>query len=175
MNFAIEELDKNIHDRHSFDCGISELNTFLKAHANQNQLKNISRSYVAVSQGSEQHSEITPKIIAGYYTLSSGQIFMEQLPSTVKVKLPKYPVPIARIARLAVNKSHQGQGVGGYLLHHACINILAVSKKMGIFAVVVDAKNDNAKLFYKNYGFMELQNSTFTLFLPTDTISEAKN
>lgn len=171
MNLTIEELDKNVHDRHSFDCGISELNTFLKVHANQNQLKNISKSYVAVSQ----QNEITPKIITGYYTLSSGQIFMEQLPDAIKTKLPKYPVPIARIARLAVNKTHQRQGIGSYLLHHACITILAAAKKIGIFAVVVDAKNDNAKLFYKNYGFMELQTSTFTLFLPIDTINEAEN
>ena len=141
MNFTIEVLNKNLHDRDSFDCGIDELNNFLKLHANQNQQKNISKSYVAVPQDNINH----PKTIAGYYTLSSGHITLSQLSETIQRSLPKHPVPIARIGRLAVHKTHHRQGVGGYLLHNALTNILNISQKIGIYAVVVDAKNNIAK------------------------------
>lgn len=169
MNLIAEQLNTALHDRNSFDCGVNELNIFLKQHANQNQLKNMSKTYVAVVAVSPDDH----KKIYGYYTLSAGHIQGDQLPESIKSKLPKYPIPIARIGRLAVDKDYKGQGIGGFLLHHAFTNVLNVADKMGIFAVVVDAKNDNAKAFYKNYGFSALQDSELTLFLSVDTIKSA--
>lgn len=170
MDLITEQLDKNDHNRNAFDCEIDELNAFLKLHANQNQSKNISTTYVAVSPIDFEN----PKAIYGYYTLASGQINCDQLPATVKAKLPKHPVPIARIGRLAVDKNYKKKGVGGFLLHNALTTILTISKKIGTFAVVVDAKNHAAKAFYKNYGFIELQDSALTLFLPVKTIESIK-
>lgn len=86
---------------------------------------------------------------------------------------PKYPIPIARIGRLAVDKNHKGQGIGGFLLHDAFSNVLKIADNLGICAIVVDAKNDNAKTFYENYGFTALQDSELTLFLLVDTIKSA--
>jgi GNAT superfamily N-acetyltransferase len=169
MDLIIEQLNANLHDRQSFDCGVDELNLFLKQHANQNQSKNISKTYVAVVAVSADD----PKKIYGYYTLSAGHIECGQLPDNVKAKLPRYPLPIARIGRLAVDKEHKGQGIGGFLLHNAFINVLSVADKMGVFAVVVDAKNKDAKSFYLNYGFTELQDPGLTLFLPISTIKSA--
>lgn len=169
MNLIIEQLNADLHDRRSFDCGVDELNIFLKQHANQNQSKNISRTYVAVVAVSAGDH----KKIYGYYTLSAGHIPGDQLPETVKAKLPKYPIPIARIGRLAVDKECKGQGVGGFLLHDAFSNILNIANKMGVFAVVVDAKNENAKAFYEHYGFTELQELERTLFITIDTIKSA--
>lgn len=169
MDLITELLDKNLHNRNLFDCEVGELNAFLKSHANQNQVKNISKTYVAISSFDVENS----KPIYGYYTLSSGQINCDQLLSNIKSKLPKHPVPIARIGRLAVDKNYKGQGVGGFLLHDALTRILNISKKMGIFAVIVDAKDNNAKTFYEYYGFAELQNSGLTLFLPVSTIESA--
>jgi ribosomal protein S18 acetylase RimI-like enzyme len=169
LDLITEQLNTALHDRSSFDCGVNELNAFLKQHANQNQSKNISTTYVAVvAVSSEDH-----KKIYGYYTLSAGHIQCDQLPKDIKSKLPKYPIPIARIGRLAVDNDHQGQGIGGFLLHDAFTNVLNIADKMGVYAVVVDAKNDDAKAFYKKYGFNELQDSELTLFLPTDTIKSA--
>ena len=166
MDLIIAELNKERHDRDSFDCGIDALNFFLKLHASQNQVKNISRSYVAVSPDDAKNS----KAVVGYYTITAGQIDCAQLPTSVRTKLPKHPVPIARIARLAVDKKHHGQGVGGHLLYDALIRILELAGKIGIFAVVVDAKNDSARMFYKKYGFSELEDSQLTLFLPIETV-----
>lgn len=166
MNFISEPLDKCHHDRASFDCGVSALNDFLKSYASQNQSKNIARTYVAVLP-----EEIkSPKTIYGYYTLSSGQINFDQLPESTKSKLPRYPVPVARIGRLACDKHLRGQGVGEFLLRDALINILEISERIATFAVIVDAKNDNAKSFYEKYGFTALQDSELTLFLAVDTI-----
>lgn len=169
MDLIIEQLNIDLHDRKSFDCGVSELNIFLKQHANQNQSKNISKTYVAVVAVSVENS----KKIYGYYTLSAGHIQCDQLPEAVKSKLPKYSIPIARLGRLAVDKESKGQGVGGFLLHDALSNVLNIADKMGLFAVVVDAKNSDAKAFYQYYGFTELQESELTLFLTIDTIKLA--
>lgn len=166
MDLIIEQLNTSLHDRKSFDCGVDELNIFLKQHANQNQSKNMSQTYVAVSV--DDH-----KKIYGYYALSAGHLECDQLPETVKAKLPKYPIPIAHIGRLAVDKDYKGQGIGGFLLHDAFTNVLSIADKMGVFAVVVDAKNDDAKSFYGIYGFTELQDSELTLFLPLSTIKSA--
>lgn len=169
MDLIIEQLNTSLHDRKSFDCGVDELNIFLKQHANQNQSKNMSKTYVAiVAVSAGDH-----KKIYGYYTLSAGHIECDQLPEIVKTKLPKYPIPIARIGRLAVDKDYKGQGIGGFLLHDAFINVLSITDKMGVFAVIVDAKNDDAKSFYRSYGFTELQDSGLTLFLPITTIKLA--
>lgn len=169
MDLIIEQLNTSLHDRKSFDCGVDELNIFLKQHANQNQSKNMSKTYVAVvAVSADDH-----KKIYGYYTLSAGHLECNQLPETVKATLPKYPIPIARIGRLAVDKDYKGQGIGGFLLHDAFTNVLSITDKMGVFAVVVDAKNDDAKSFYGNYGFAELQDSELTLFLPISTIKSA--
>ena len=169
MDLIIAPLNPTLHDRKSFDCGVDELNYFLKHHANQNQIKNISKTYVAIVAVSAEN----PHKIYGYYTLSAGHIESDQLPETIKSKLPKYPILIARIGRLAVDKNHKNQGIGGFLLHDALTNVLNIADKVGVFAVVVDAKNDDAKSFYKNYGFIPLQNSGLTLFLPLDTIKSA--
>lgn len=169
MDLLIEQLDTALHDRKSFDCGVDELNIFLKQHANQNQIKNISKTYVAVVAV----SAVNHKKIYGYYTLSAGNILCDELPEPVESKLPKYPIPIGRIGRLAVDKEHKGKGIGGFLLHDALTNILNIAEKMGVFAIIVDAKNDDAKSFYKKYGFTELQNSELTLFLTIETIKSA--
>jgi len=169
MNLIIEQLNTSLHDRKYFDCGVDELNNFLKQHVNQNQSKNISKTYVAiVAVSADDH-----KKIYGYYTLSAGHIECDQLPEIVKTKLPKYPIPIARIGRLAVDKDYKGQGIGGFLLHDVFTNVLSIADKMGVFAVIVDAKNNDAKSFYANYGFTELQDSELTLFLPITTIKSA--
>lgn len=169
MDLCIEPLEAVSHDRHSFDCGVSELNIFFKQHANQNQLKNLSKTYVAVTKPSSGKN----KLVYGFYTLSAGQIHFDQLPVAIKSKLPKYPVPIVRLGRLAVDVNYRGVGIGALLLHSAFRQVLAVASKIGLFALVVDAKNEKAVSFYRSYGFIQLQDVTQTLYLPISTLEAA--
>ncbi|GAB4223495.1 MAG: acetyltransferase [Gammaproteobacteria bacterium] len=159
--YTIEALQKQHHREH-FDCGTTALNQFIQTYARQNQKSNISKTYVA--------SPIKPpKNIMGFYTLASGQIAHNELPTTLKH--PRYPVSIARLVRLAVDKEYQGNGLGGHLLYDALTKIKNVADVIGIFAVVVDAKDKAAQKFYQHYEFLPLQNSELTLFLPMSTIN----
>lgn len=161
----VETLDKS-HNREIFDCGIDELNIFLKRYARQNQANSISNTFVAVNKS---EAKTTKKNILGFYTLASGQIDASSLPN--KQKHPAYPVSIARLARLAVDLNHQNKGIGGYLLFDAINKIRAAADLIGIFAIVVDAK-ESAKSFYEHYRFIELSNSPCTFFLPMETIKK---
>ena len=129
------------HDRASFDCGEPLLNTYLKQFARQHAKKNISKTFVLLSTDS-------PDKIIGFYTLSTGGIVREQLSLPDRYKLPNYPIPIARIGRLAVDKSVQGQGLGEELLKNALHRCVTLSKEIGLYGVVVDAKHEKAKAFY---------------------------
>jgi len=164
MEIKIEPLER-FHNRNDFDCGNKKLNDFLKKYSFQNQKNNISKTFITVDAGSS-----IAKNIAGFYTLSSGQINFDVLPKGVKH--PKYPVSIARIARLAVDVKYQGNGVGGFLLYDALQKIKAVSQVVGIFAIVVDAKDAKAKSFYERYGFVSLQDSDLTLCLPMKVVDQ---
>src|SRR3990167_214948 len=166
MDILVEPLDKT-HRRADFDCGVHELNEFLKRYARQNQKNSISKTYVAVSEMDAQKND---KEVLGFYTLSSGHVDYDALPK--QIKHPKYPVSIARLARLATDLKHQGKGVGGYLLYDALKKISAASQIIGIFSVVVDAKDTEAKKFYARYGFLQLEEKELTLFLPVDTINK---
>ena len=115
MTLIIEPLDKCLHERNVFDCGVEELNKYLKNHAGQNQQNNISKIFVAVTDG----LYLIPKPILGYYTLSAGHILWDQLPDKLKQRLPKYPIPIARIGRLARDLTYRGTGIGEFLLYDA--------------------------------------------------------
>jgi ribosomal protein S18 acetylase RimI-like enzyme len=112
-----------------------------------------------------------PKVVIGYYTLSTLSIELNQIPEKLARKLPKHPVPAALIGRLAVNNAAQGQGVGKMLLADAIKRTLAVSDQIAIYAMVVDAINDNAKRFYEQFGFKRLSDDRPRLFLPLKSIS----
>lgn len=169
MEIKIERLGRH-HDRRQFSCGAKELDDFLKQYAFQNQKNHISKTFVAVEDAQVAANEKNEKEVLGFYTLSTGQIHFDRLPKGVKH--PKYPVSIARLARLAVDLTCQGKGVGGALLHDALEKIKAVSQVMGIFAVVVDAKDAEAKSFYERYGFVSLEETDWTLFLPMKVIDQ---
>lgn len=159
--WRIELLDKQ-HQRDRFDCGEESLNTFLGDHAGQNARRDISRTYVVVAEGSV--------LVAGYYTLSSGSVTFADLPDDLSKRLPKYPVPTAHLGRLAVDRQHQGQGLGGILLVDALKRVCNLADRIGIHAVTVHALNDSAKRFYEAHGFLPLRDDPFHLFLPMATI-----
>lgn len=146
--------------REDFDCGVEALNTYLRHYARQNHEKNIARTFVAV---------VDDNRVRGYYSLASAGIEFGSLPADRAKRLPKYPIPAVRIARLAVDRVFQGKGLGARLLIDALKRVLAVSAEIGVYVVLVDAKNDQAKAFYRRYGFIDFADEPKTLFLALDT------
>lgn len=162
MKLVIGSLERH-HDRLDFDCGESALNTFLQRLARQQSDRDFSRTYVATAPGESR--------VRGFYALSSASVSFEHWPTDLK--LPRYPVPVARIGRLAVDLREQGSGIGAALLQHALHVVAQLAQQIGLFAVVVDAKNEAAASFYMRYGFTRLPEQTMTLFLTTDVVRRA--
>ncbi len=148
------------HDRSSFQCGVDALDDYLKKRAKQDVKRRISRVFVAVEPGG------SPATIEGYYTLSTLSIELNQLPEELAHKLPKHPIPAALIGRLAVNQQAQGAGIGKMLLVDAIKRTLAVSDEIAIYAMVVDAIDEQAERFYRLFGFTHLCVGSRRLFLP---------
>jgi ribosomal protein S18 acetylase RimI-like enzyme len=159
------QLNTSIHDRKDFDCGVAELNLYLQKHAKQNAAKNISRVFVL----SETNN---PSQIIGYYTLTASSVEASTFPDNVKKKLPKYPIPVALIGRLAVDKRYKGLGYGKDLLINALYNSLIASKAMAVYAVIVDAKDDKAIAFYEKFEFKSFPLNKYKMYIPLDFVSD---
>ncbi len=150
------------HDRKSFDCGEHSLNQNLHCYASQDIRRRVNRVFVASSADA-------PQQVTGYYSLSAGSLDAADLPEALGHRLPKYPVPVVLLGRLAVAESHQGQGLGSILLADALQRIAQASQVMAVYAVVVDALNDRAAEFYQQFGFVPLPSQALKLFLPMDS------
>lgn len=145
----------------SFSCGKPELDEYLKRYAKGNHKKGIGKTFVL----KEEHC------VCGFYTISMGSVEFDSVPEKMKKGLPKYPTPVAKIGRLAVDENAKGNGVGKFLLIDAFHRIYEASRSVAAFAVVVDAKDEEAKEFYIHFGFIECKDSDLTLFLPMETIN----
>jgi N-acetylglutamate synthase-like GNAT family acetyltransferase len=155
------ELLKKEHLRDQFDCGVDSLNNYLLRYARQNDLKNISRTFVAVDRN---------KLIHGFYSINSASVECEDLPENITKQLPRYPIPAARLSRLAVDLKMQKTGLGERLLFNALKRIYLTSNEMGIKIVIVDLLDEKAKSFYESYGFAEYPGQDLKLFLSIETI-----
>lgn len=157
MSYEITPLTKT-HNRNNFDCGEESLNEFLKKFARQNDKRGLGKTFVLTEENQNE--------ILGYYTLSSGSVTFEEVPEN----LPRYPIPVAHIGRLAVDKNKKGERLGELLLVDALKRISRISTQMGVYAVEVYALNDSARNFYLKYGFSELLDDRLHLYLPIKTI-----
>lgn len=157
MEFIL--LQPKYHDRKSFDCGVPELNTYLQKVANQDRKRDLSRIYVLADN----------QRIIGYYTLSAHSVSKKNLPEWRN--LGGYnDLPFLLLGRLAVDLQDRGQGYGGALIFHGFHTTADAAEKIGIFGMVVDAKDDNAVRFYEGFGFMRLKETPRRLVLPMNTI-----
>ena len=147
-------LDKS-HDRNAFDCGVPVLNDYLKQYAFQNQKKNTARTYVA-TQGNR---------VVGYYTLAYGSVSGEEAPVSVKAGLARHPIPVILLARLAVDQSEKGKGLGKGLLKDALLRTAQAAEIAGLRAVMVHAKDDAARRFYEKHDFVSSPLDVYHLFL----------
>jgi GNAT superfamily N-acetyltransferase len=156
-------LEKAVHNRAAFNCGVPELDNYLKTQATQDQKRNVSQPYVLTDEAGT---------IYGYYTLSSGSVNLEQLPETARKGLPHYPqMPVILLGRLATDQRFQGQGIGASLLADALKRSYEVSQSIGALAVVIQAKNDQAASFYRKHEFISSQTDPHVLMLPMKTIA----
>lgn len=161
---AIEGLSRK-HDRPSFYCGEETLDTFLRAHAVQAQEKDLSRTYVLVEPGKPE--------VLGYYTLCIGQVEFEALPIEHVKRLPRHPVPVVRLARLAVDHHYQRRGFGELLVIDAMYRAVNVANTIGVRAVEVDALTKDVVQWYRTkFKFIALEDSDRHLFL---SIREIRN
>ena len=157
-----ELLDTKKHNRNDFDCGIEALNTYLQRFANQDQKRDLSRVHVLADETR----------IIGYYSISSHAVATNDLPDKYHQRLQHYPnVPFLLLGRLAVDKNFQKQGFGDALIFHAFKTTMEAAEKIGIFGMVVDAKDDAAVCFYEKFGFKRLTAFSNRLVLPLKALA----
>jgi len=161
--FTIEPLGSK-HDRAAFSCGIEALDNYLHKQAGQDLKKKAAVPFVLTNDG---------KTIAGFYTLSQYAIELDQIPDQMAKKFPKYPmIPATLLGRLARSTAFRGQNVGELLLMDALHRSLEMSRQIASAAVIVDAKDERAREFYRRYNFIDLPNVDRRLFLPMGTIEQ---
>ena len=160
-DWHIEALNRT-HKREAFACGIPSLDDFIQARASQYEKRHLGRTYVAVKSGNTR--------VLGYYTIASSSLTFEELPREAAKKLPKHPLPVILLGRLAVDLSVRGQRLGEKLLIDALTRSLELSQSLGVHAVEVDAIDALATAFYERYGFTCLPGQVSHLYLPIDTI-----
>lgn len=130
-------------DRSTFQSGDQALDRFFHRYAGQNQFRHyLGVTYVAVEDGR----------VLGFATVAPRHVDIEELPARARKRLPRYPVPVLGLARLAVDRSAQAMGLGGHLLRFVLELAARMSDEFGCAGVVVDAKPD-AVDFYMKYGF----------------------
>jgi GNAT superfamily N-acetyltransferase len=144
------------HDRSGFDSGVEPLDRYIRIQASQDARKNMAAPFVLVLEDGT---------IAGYYTLSSTSVRLGELPEQAVRKLPRYPlVPATLLGRLAVDRRQQGKGYGRFLLADALYR--AARSEIASFAVIVDAKDENARRFYERESFLPFPDQPMKLFRP---------
>jgi GNAT superfamily N-acetyltransferase len=164
--FRIEPFQKAKHQRGDFDCGKPPLNEFLRSKVTQYERRHLGRTFVVVR-------ETTPHSVSGYYTVAAGALSLPDLPPEIAAKLPRHPVPVVLLARLAIDGAAQGQGLGRILLVDALRRALELSASLGVFAVEVLAIDEDAIGFYTRFGFEPLLDSPRHLYMPIGAIEEA--
>ena len=143
------------HALDGFDCGEEALNRFLLRFALVNQRTQASRTYVALHDAA----------VLGFHTLVVGAVSPDQAPERIRKGLANHPIPVMVLARLAVARSHQGQGLGAGLLKDAIGRTLAAAAIAGIRALVVHAKDPQARGFYEHFGFRPSPTDPLHLFV----------
>jgi GNAT superfamily N-acetyltransferase len=150
----IEKLHRT-HAVEQFTCGQPELDRFLTRHALQAQQANSSQTYVAIDDNE----------VIGFYTIVAGEVQHAEAPERVVKGMPRHPIPLLVLARLAVHTNAQGRGIGAGLLLDALGRTLQVADVVGVRALAVHAKDDRAVAFYQHFGFTPSTTDARHLFM----------
>jgi GNAT superfamily N-acetyltransferase len=149
------------HRTDDFDSGKPALDAFLKDMALYNQQQGYTRTFVIADRDFR---------VAGYHSLCAGMISRNHAPRQVKGHNAPGEIPVALLARLAVDKQHQGRGLGKALLKNALMAVVSTSQLVAFRAVMVHALDDDAERFYRQFGFRSAKGLERTLLLPTKDI-----
>jgi predicted GNAT family N-acyltransferase len=158
MSYTIRALDGAV-EAASFRCGHPALDEYPHRYASQDVRRNVARVFIATP-------EREPHRLAGFFTLSAGSVSCTDLPAALARKLPRYPVPVALIGRLAVSIDFQGKGLGAILLADACQKVARASTTLAVAGIIVDDKDEAATTFYQHFGFLKLPGLSARLLLP---------
>jgi GNAT superfamily N-acetyltransferase len=168
MNPAVwhEEPIAKRHNREAFDCGEEALNEFLRRYARKSHDLGGAKTFLAIDDSDNQ-------AILGFYSLSPASVAYAVTPEVVRRGLARHDVPAFRLARLAVDRKAQGQGIGGQLLLAAGKRCLLAAAEVGGVVLLIDAKNEKVAGWYASYGAVPVLDMPFTLLLPLTTIEAA--
>lgn len=139
----------------AFDCGQPALNQFLQRYALVNQKANSAQTYVCCLIGE----------VVGFYSLAVGSVDPEHVPARVLKGLARHPVPVMILARLAVDRDHQGKGLGKALLKDALLRTVQAADIAGIRCLLVHAKDEAARQWYESWDFEPSPTDSYHLFL----------
>lgn len=154
----VEPLDSKRHNADGFECGHPSLDHWLRAYAGQSQRRDVARTFVVADEQSR---------VVGYYTLVAAEVEHRAASPSVRAGVSShFPIPACLIARLAVDSSWQGRGLGRDLLRDAMRRALAASDQIGMRGVMVDAIDDRAADFYRRHGFESAADDGLTLMVP---------
>jgi len=129
-----------------FRCGRAALDTWLVEHARTATGAGSARTYVVCDREQDDR-------VVGYVALNAGAVEPAQAPRRVRAGMPRHPIPVVLLARLAVDLSVQGHGLGAFLLADAMRRSLAAAESVGVRALLVQAKGASARAFYERFGF----------------------
>ena len=149
------------HDTESFSCGLTVLDDWLKRRALRNEGSGASRTFVVCSD----------RKVIGYYALATGSVVHRNTPGNVRRNMPD-PVPVMVLGRLAVDQQWQHAGLGRSLLRDAVLRTLSVSQQAGIKALLVHALSEDAKTFYRRYGFQVSPLDPMTLIVSLREVTD---
>jgi len=163
--YCIQPLAKSV-DTAAFRCGQTPLEDYISRYATQDIRRNVARVFAATP-------EAEPTRLAGFFTLSAGSVNCADLPALMAKKMPRYPVPVALIGRLAVDVKFQGSGLGAILVADACQKVAQASTTLAVAGIVVDAKDATAAHFYQRFGFVPWPGLDHRWLLPAQAFAPA--
>jgi GNAT superfamily N-acetyltransferase len=161
VTLSAPELLKATHQLADFDCGIPDLNNWLRKRALTNQGEGASRTYVVTDD----------QRIVGYYALAAGGINVTAAPGRFRRNMPN-PIPVALLGRMAVDRSHQGKELGRAMFRDGAKRIIHAADTLGIRGLIVHALSEEAKAFYLALGFDPSPLEPMTLMV---TLADLKN
>jgi GNAT superfamily N-acetyltransferase len=160
-----ERYDPARHDAARFSCGDETLDRWLVRYAGQNQRRDAARTFVAATDSQR---------VYGYYTLVAGQLDHHKATPEARRGLSQhFPIPVAILARLAVDVGQQKRGIGAALLNDALVRVVHATEQVAVRAVVVHALDGGAVAFYERYGFRALTAAPRTLMTTLDALRRA--
>lgn len=179
MNLQLQLLDKNLHDRGSFDCGVSAVNDFLRNNARQQMENRVNRTWILTDAA---HPAESLKPILGFFTLTSATVMRSELPDAdTRKSFPMYPLPVIKLAWLGVSLQLQRSSMrlGETLLMEALHMAKRIVERSGLgIAVVIDPLTEESECFFRHYGFSSMGRvfrGRHTLFLSMKTVELLSN